>query len=93
MVLNNHSFVHVEIRKCCTKLELLTGMKLITDLNSEFVEIRLMNKLGYIVIKWDKNACFTLSHHLTEVELAIVQNILIYLNWLETGQKINALTR
>ena len=59
-------------------------MKLLTDFDNEFVEVRLMNKYGYIIIDWRKNTVFTLSHKLTEVELEICNEIMLYLSCLET---------
>lgn len=87
MKLNNTSHVHLLIRKKCLQLELLTNMKLITDLNGEFVEIRFMNKLGYIVIDFRKNKCFALCHKIMPVEWQLIEDILIYCNWLEMGEK------
>ena len=83
MILNCHSYLHVKIRKLCSQLEVLTKMRLKTDICNEFVELRFTNEYGYLVINWRRNAVFTLSHKLTEVELAICDEIMIYLNWLE----------
>lgn len=88
MTLNNHSFVHLQIRKLCSQLEFLAGMKLVTDINGEFNDIRLINNVGYITIDWKKNACYTLSHHLNDIEIELVKTIMLYLNWLETGEKV-----
>lgn len=85
--LNNTSYVHVTIRKLCLQLELLSGMKLITDLNEEFEQIRFINSIGYIVIDFEKNACFTLSHKLDKKEMATINDIMLYCQWLETGRK------
>ena len=85
MVLNNSSYLHKKIRKLCEQLEFLSGLKMITDLNDYFVEVRLMNKYGYIIIDWRKNAIFTLSHKLTEVEFEICNELMIYLSWLEVA--------
>ena len=84
MQLNNSSYLHKKIRKLCEQLEFLSGLMLITDLDNEFVEVRLMNKYSYIIINWRKNTVFTLSHKLTEVEFEICNELMIYLSWLET---------
>ena len=83
MVLNKHSYAHLQIRKLSAQLEAISGMKLITDFDNEFVEVRFMNTLGYIVIDWRKKAVYTLSHKLNAVELNIIDNMMVHLNWLE----------
>lgn len=88
MLLNNISYLHVRIRKLCDQLEFLSGLKMITNLDEEFVEIRLMSRHSYIIINWRKNTVFTLCHKLTEVELAICNELMINCNWLETGENI-----
>lgn len=88
MKLNNHSHVHVTIRKLCLQLEMLSEMKLITDLSDDFYEVRFVDKFGYIVIDWRKKACFSLSHKLTPKEMAVINDITIYLNWLEIGENV-----
>lgn len=89
MKLNTTSYVHVTIRQLCLQLELLSGMKLITELSEEFDEIRFIDKYGYIVIDYKKEACFTLSHRITKKETDTISDLMIYLKWLETGRKYN----
>ena len=88
MRLNEHSAVHVRIRKCCQQIELLANMKLVTDLSQEYDQIRFVNKLGYIHIDYRNETCFTLGIHLNDLELQIVKDIMLFNNWLETGEKI-----
>ena len=88
MKLNNHSYVHVTIRQLCLQLELLSGMKLITNLSDDFYEVRFVDKFGYIVIDWRKSACFSLSHKLTPKEMETIKDMLLNLDWLETAEKI-----
>ena len=88
MVLNDYSYVHVTIRKLCLQVELLSGMKLITNLNEDFYEVRFVNKYGYIVIDWRKNACFSLSHKVTAKEMGAIKDIILYLDCLETFEKV-----
>lgn len=88
MVLNKTSYVHLSIRKLCSQLEFLSGMSLITDLDNQFVELRFMNKYGYIVIDWRKKAIYTLSHKLDPVEYEIVTTLIVYCRWLEIGENI-----
>lgn len=89
MKLNTTSYVHVTIRQLCLQLELLSGMKLITELCEEFDEIRFIDKYGYIVIDYKKEACFTLSHRITKKETDTISDLMTYLKWLETGRKYN----
>lgn len=83
MVLNKYSYVHLQIRKLSSQLEIISGMKLVTNFDEEFVEVRFMNTLGYIVIDWRRNAVYTLSHSLNAVEMEIVQDIMLNCRWLE----------
>lgn len=82
MKLNETAYVHKDIRKLCKKLEILSGMKLITDLGEDFEEVRFIDKYGYIIIDFWNDACFTLSHKLTKVEWSIIVDLLIDLSWL-----------
>ena len=88
MKLNNTSYTHVTIRKLCLQLELLSGMKLVTDLSDDFYEIRFVNSYGYIVIDWRRNACFSLSHRVDNKQMKVVKDLLLYCQWLEIGAKI-----
>ena len=85
MVLNNHSFVHVKIRKLCAELEEITGLMLITDLNENFEELQFINKLSYIRVDYKNEVCFVLSHRITPKEITIIDDLLLYLSWLEIG--------
>ena len=88
MKLNNSSFVHVTIHKLCLQIELLSGMKLVTDLNDDFYEIRFVNAYGYIVIDWRRNACFSLSHKVDKKQMEAIQDIMLYCRWLEIGDEV-----
>lgn len=87
MKLNKTSYTHVQIRTLCQILEQTTGTKLVTNLDEEFEELRFVGRISYIVIDYQKKAIFTLSHHLTEHELNIAQDIIIYLRFLYTVGK------
>lgn len=87
MKLNETAYTHKQIRKACQQLELLTDMKLVTDLSNDFNQIRFVNKLGYILIDYRNEACFILGHKLSHVEWQLVQDVMLYCNWLETGEK------
>lgn len=89
MKLNEKSYVHVKIRGLCLQLELLSDMKMITNLDEEFQEIRFIDKLGYIIIDYNNEACFILSHRMDPKEWQTVQDIILYCNWLEAGKKVN----
>lgn len=87
MKLNNTSYAHVTIRQLCLQLELLSGMKLVTDLSEEFNQLRFVDSYGYIVIDYNNNACFTLSHKLTKKEIATIDDLFVHCRWLEIGHK------
>lgn len=88
MKLNHHSYVHVNIRKACALLVQSTGMKLFTNLDEEFKEVKFFNALGYIVINWKKEVVFCLGHKLSKSEMELVKDISRQLNWLEMGIKL-----
>ena len=88
MKLNNTSYCHKRIRLLCYQLEALTGMKQQTNLSEEFETVKFQNELGYIIIDHNKSACFTLGHHLDEKEWQTVEDIILYLQWLETGRRV-----
>ena len=87
MILNNTAYAHKQIRLLLYQLEILSGMQLITNVEEEFEQIRLIDKYGYIIINYKKNACFTLSHTMSPDEWKTVQDIMLYLSWLEIGLK------
>ena len=87
MKLNNTSYCHKHIRLLCFQLEKLTELKLVTDLSEEFNQIRFVNSLSYIIVDIKHNACFTLSHALTNKEWQNVREIILYCEWLLTGEK------
>ena len=62
-------------------------MKLVTDFKN-FEEIKLLGKLGYITIDFKRNAVYTLGIKLTKTEIDVIQDIMLYCNWLETGDRI-----
>lgn len=82
MKLNTEAYAHKEIRKLCKQLEILSGMKLITDLGEDFEEVRYIDKYGYIIIDFWHDTCFTLSHKITKAEWRIIADLLIELSWL-----------
>ena len=88
MHLNNTSYVHKLIRRNCSQIEALAGMKMVTNLSEEFEQIQFLNKLGYIIIDYQKNAILSLSHKMTDIELGLAKDIIMYLDWLETGKKV-----
>ena len=88
MHLNNTSYVHKMIRRNCSQLEVIADMKMVTNLSEEFEQIQFLNKLGYIIIDYHRFAILTLSHKMTDLELELAKDILMYLDWLETGKEI-----
>lgn len=88
MKLNTTSYVHVKIRFCCQKLENITGLKLETNLSKEFKLIEFRNEFSYLTIDWENETYSTLSFHLNKAQEQLVQDIMLYLNWLETFRKV-----
>lgn len=88
MKLNNYSYAHKQIRLLCYELELVTGMKMVTDLSEEFDIIRFESELAYLTINFKKKVYITLSYHLNKTEEEIIRDIILYCNWLEIGHKI-----
>ena len=82
--LNKTSYCHVQIRLACYKLEQSSKMKLETNLDENFDQIRFKKQLGYITIDYKNNAVFVLGHKITVAEHDIIENIMSYCNWLET---------
>lgn len=87
MILNETAYVHKKIRTLCGQLEVLTKTKMITDLSAEFKEIQFIDRLGYIIIDYEKETIFTLANKLDPVEFEIVKDIMLYCNWLEICKK------
>lgn len=85
MVLNKGSYVHLKIRALCLKLEQISGIKLQTNLSKEFEQLEFKSNLSYVIIDYKNYAVFTLSHKISYVEQDLINDIMIYLNWLETG--------
>lgn len=89
MKLNKHSYVHVKIRKLCQLLSYYTDMELTTDLSSNFNKLEFKNKLSYLIIDYEKNLCFAMSHKITRQEQEIIEEIMICLDWLKVGEMIH----
>ena len=91
MKLNTKSYVHVKVRKLCQLLSYYTDMELTTDLSSNFNRLEFKNKLSYLIIDYEKNLCFAMSHKITRQEQEIIEEIMIYLDWLRVvGQYISS---
>lgn len=93
MVLNNYSHVHKKIRFLCIYLETATGLKLQTDLSSDFSSIDFMNELSYLRIYWNKSIYVTLNCKLSKEQASAVESIITYLDWLETGLSITKVVK
>ena len=90
MKLNEKSYVHVKIRGLCKLLEQISGLENITQLGEEFEEIQFIGKYSYIIIDYKKETILLLSYKLSTEELKIIEDIILYLHWLETGLKLKA---
>lgn len=82
MKLNKTSYLPVKVRVLCQKLECSTGMKLITNLSEEFEDVRFKGKISYVIIAFKEQAIYTLSHSLTKDEMAMIEDIIIYLRFM-----------
>lgn len=91
--LNNSSYTHLRIRYLCFQLEKATGMKLMTDLSKEFKFIQFKSKLSYLNIFYEDNLYSTLNYKLNKAEAETIEEIIIILNFLITGQKVQILLK
>lgn len=91
MKLNKTSYVHVKIKKLSQYLAYLTGMDLVTDLYSDFEDIRFISKLSYLTLDFKHNVVFSMSHKITKEEQAIIEELMICLDWLEVGNRYETL--
>lgn len=87
MVLNNHAFIHKKIKVLCYRLEQLSGLKLVTNLSKQMKEIKFEGSFAHIIIDYRNNAIFVLNHKLIDQEIILIQDIMLYSNWLEIGEK------
>ena len=90
-MLNRTSYVHVKIRKLCQLLAYLTDMKLVTEFDENFEDVRFVGKYGYLTIDYKHRTIFVMSHKITPQEQEIIEEIMLYLDWLETKKNINGL--
>ena len=82
MRLNNYSYVHKKIRLLCYQLELLTGLKCITNLSENFEEIRFMSPLSYITIDYKREAYYTMSVNVNKDVKETIEDIMLNTRWL-----------
>lgn len=87
MKLNNHSYTHKQIRATCLWFEQLTGLKLLTNLSEEFVDIRFISPLSYVTVDFRNNTIFAMSIKLSEKELRLLKDLILYCNWLICGEE------
>ena len=85
MQLNNHSYVHKQIRALCFAFEQATGLKLVTNLDNDFISIRFASTYSYVTIDYLHNTYFLMCIKLNKTQFAIAQDIMLYLCWLETA--------
>lgn len=86
MKLNHTSYGHRAVRTLCTEFEKMTRLKLITNLDEEFDQIRFVNALSYIVIDFKHGACFTMSYSMDVKEWNIVEDILSHTMFFYIGE-------
>ena len=87
MTLNNTSYLHKRIRSLCYMLEQSTGMKLQTDLSSDFTILHFKSELSYITIAYERNIYATLNYKLNKAETSAIEEIIIALNFIAYGIK------
>lgn len=89
MKLNETNYVHVKIRKMCQIIAYYSGMEQITDLSKDFKDIRFTNHVSYLTIDYKRNTCFSMCHRITKEEQELIEELMIYLNWLDTGYRVH----
>lgn len=87
MTLNKYSYCHKNIRLLCYQLEQKTQLQMKTNLDAEFEQLIFKNNLQYIMIDWKTYTIATLSYKLSNKEIQIIEDIILYLDWLETGKR------
>lgn len=93
MILNYTSYGHKKVRFLCKQLELLTGMRLATNLSEDFNELVFISDLSYIVIAYEKNTCLALSHKITRKEWTIIEEIMIKLTFFWLGERYSRIIK
>ena len=87
MTLNNHSYCHKRVRLLCIQFESLSELKLATNLDEEFNDIRFMNGLSYVIIDYKHSKWFAMSYKPSKEEWETLKEIMIYCSWLYVGGK------
>lgn len=87
MTLNKYSYCHKNIRLLCYQLEQKTQMQLKTKLDGKFYMLVFKNDLQYLLIDWQDKTYATLCYKLDAKEVEAIEDIILYLDWLETGKK------
>lgn len=83
MKLNEISYTHKLIRNYCTKLEEITGLQKVTNLSEDFNEIQYIGKYSYIIIEYREKRILVLAYKLNAQEMSLIEDIILYLHWLE----------
>lgn len=91
MLLNNHSYVHKQIRALCFEFEQATGLKLVTNLSEDFQDVRFVSPYSYVTIDYQHNTIFVMCIKLQKDQTAIAIDIMQHINWLVTGQRVELL--
>ena len=87
MTLNNVSYVHKYIRIACQQLEQLENIKLCTELSQEFTEVMFTGDGLFIIIDYMNKTWFFKGREVKAECLALIDDIIVYLGWLEIGKK------
>jgi hypothetical protein len=74
-------------------MQQLTELPLVTNLDEDFDELRWEDELSHIVINYKRSACFNMSHKMTEPEWKTAQDIMLFCQWLQTGEKVEKIVR
>lgn len=93
MKLNNSSYGHLRVRFLCATLENTTGMKLITNLSDDFAFLQFKGRFSYLTINYQMNMYSILNCKLNKAEADMVEDIIVTLNFIELGHRIDKLTR
>lgn len=89
MRLNNHSYVHKKIRILCYAIEQSTNLKLITNFDNDFSDIRFMSRYSYLTIDYLHNTIFAMCIKLDKKQIEIIDDIITMLNWITIGETIS----
>lgn len=91
MVLNSISYIPKKIRFILFQIEQESGMKLLTDLDSEFDCILFANELQHLRIDYLHKMVCTISVRITPKLRELLDDAIVYLRWLTPAEELRAI--